>query len=276
MIFDLLHDFSDGSIFTWTYWPEPFKLYFFGCVSFWFVSAVALYLDRCIDPKSPLGKLLWHEYKIQGIKARLTDEQLWDIFLVAFRNMMVIGPILAGLVHLFTLHVFNSRTMQESDPFSWPREIACFIVQEVIVDMWFYWIHRLFHTKRFYASIHKMHHKYTAPNCMATVYAHPIEFVFNNTAGVAVGPFVTNCHPYTAYAWYAYNLVSTSLVHSGFRMFGIAEQHDAHHEFFHYELGNHVTDWMFGTQLPKNIQESLNRRQREQRGAVKRLMRKSM
>ena len=101
-----------------------------------------------------------------------------------------------------------------------------------------------------------------------------------NLLGVALGPVLTNAHPYTAYGWFVLTLVSTCGSHSGYDFFG-AEKHDEHHEFFDWnfgELGRHlcnikpllppcrrhhhhhhptppgvgpVCDNLFGTSLPK-------------------------
>jgi methylsterol monooxygenase len=48
------------------------------------------------------------------------------------------------------------------------------------------------------------------------MYANPIEFALGNLAGVALGPVLTNCHPYTAYFWFAFSLITTGGSHSGY------------------------------------------------------------
>jgi len=82
------------------------------------------------------------------------------------------------------------------------------------------------------------------------VYAHPIEFIFGNVAGVTIGPILCRVHPYTCYAWYAFALSTTCRHHSGYDFFD-AQEHDAHHEFFHWNFGAYMDD-MLGTKLPKD------------------------
>ena len=100
----------------------------------------------------------------------------------------------------------------------------------------FYWTHRLIHVPRIYRAIHKLHHRFTAPTAVASMYAHPLEFLVGNLTGVALGPVLLNTHPYTAYFWFCYALVSTGGSHSGYTFFD-AESHDRHHEFFNCNFG---------------------------------------
>lgn len=44
--------------------------------------------------------------------------------------------------------------------------------------------------KRFYKSVHKIHHKWTAPIGIAAEYAHPFEFLIGNIVPVFTGPIV--------------------------------------------------------------------------------------
>ena len=41
----------------------------------------------------------------------------------------------------------------------------------------FYYLHRLLHHPRLYASVHKMHHEYSAPFALMAIYCHPVELV---------------------------------------------------------------------------------------------------
>ena len=81
------------------------------------------------------------------------------------------------------------------------------------------------------------------------VYAHPIEFIFGNVAGVALGPVLFKAHPYTAYFWYAFALNTSCRHHSGYDFFD-AQEHDTHHEVFNYNYGVFLDD-IFGTKLIK-------------------------
>lgn len=42
----------------------------------------------------------------------------------------------------------------------------------LVDDTWFYWGHRLLHTKLFYKHIHKQHHRFTQPIGISALYVH--------------------------------------------------------------------------------------------------------
>ena len=95
--------------------------------------------------------------------------------------------------------------------------------------------------------IHKLHHTFTAPIAVAAAYAHPIEFLFGNLAGVILGPVVANAHPLTAYWWVSFALVNTCGSHSGYVWHG-AIGHDLHHEKFNVNFGVlKIFDYFMGT-----------------------------
>jgi len=154
--------------------------------------------------------------------------------------------------------LLSGSPLRESDPWHWQREIGCLCVCAATVDTWFYWTHRALHMRspiNLYAKIHKFHHRFKAPTAVASMYAHPLEFGVGNLAGVALGPVLSNCHPYTAYFWFFLSLWTTGGSHSGY-YFLAAKSHDAHHEFFHYHFGvGGPWDWLCGTGVPAALQK---------------------
>jgi len=68
----------------------------------------------------------------------------------------------------------------------------------IVEDTSFYWLHRLFHTPRFYKLIHKKHHEFINTVGIASEYAHPLEFAFGNLLPSGLGPMLLgNCHIFT-------------------------------------------------------------------------------
>lgn len=115
-------------------------------------------------------------------------------------------------------------------------EIIKFSISILIVEGWFYTTHYLLHQSPFYSYIHKIHHRFKAPIAVASMYAHPIEFIVGNLLGVVLGPILTRCHPLTSFVWIHNALMSTGGSHSGYKMF-YADFHDAHHQYFDYNYG---------------------------------------
>lgn len=243
-----------STFFDWDSWSEVYKCLLAANAAFWIISTVNHVIDTRI-------LVHWDEYKVQGEKAKLTPADRWEIFRVACINMWGWGFVIAEGVKWACATFGNPRTLQESDPWIWYRELPYFVAHVFIVDFWFYWTHRLLHAKALYGPFHKMHHKFTAPCSMAAVYAHPLEYIVGNVGGVALGPFITNCHPYSAYFWYWFALQSTCFSHSGYRCLN-AHNHDAHHEFFNYNFGNALSDVVFGTSLPPELKKKLAEREK--------------
>jgi len=143
----------------------------------------------------------------------------------------------------------------EEDEFDVMQAVGNMIIHALVIEFWFYWTHYVLHWPIFYKAIHKFHHRFKAPTAVACVYANPIEFCCGNVAGVVLGPAVTNCHPYTAAFWMAFSLVSTSMAHSGYLVFG-CDKHDLHHEHFDYNFGtNGLMDKLFGTDFAGSLRD---------------------
>lgn len=49
---------------------------------------------------------------------------------------------------------------------------------------------------------HKVHHEYTSPVALCTMYAHPLEILLNNMVPIALGPLLLSSHLVTAWIWF--------------------------------------------------------------------------
>jgi sterol desaturase/sphingolipid hydroxylase (fatty acid hydroxylase superfamily) len=183
-------------------------------VFFWANSTVCLLLDS-MPRSTKLGRALAAS-KIQH--KYFTAQEFWfDAVCVAVMNLLVLAPLACfpyERVWSTGLGGWYIRT-QESDEFRPLREFGNLLGSALIVNVWFYWSHRAIHHKLLYGPIHKIHHTWTSPCSVAAVYAHPVEFIFSNVASIALGPLLTNAHPYTAYFWFGLTLFQTTCAHSG-------------------------------------------------------------
>ena len=125
---------------------------------------------------------------------------------------------------------------EDTTPIVLSTEIMKFVLCAVVVETWFFFTHWTLHHPLLYSRIHKIHHRFKAPIAVASMYAHPIEFVVGNLTGVILGPLLTRCHPITSYIWICNSLISTGGSHSGYMMC-FADFHDQHHQYFDFNFG---------------------------------------
>lgn len=133
-------------------------------------------------------------------------------------------------------HFHGKYPGADEDILDLKTEIIKFVLCGVIVETWFFFSHWGLHHPLFYSKIHKLHHRFKAPVAVASMYAHPIEFVVGNLTGVILGPMLTHCHPITSYVWICNALILTGGSHSGYKFF-FADFHDQHHQYFDYNFG---------------------------------------
>jgi len=189
-----------------------------------------------------------YRYKTQQHRSFFTLSEWLQAVGVGLGNLFLFSWF--ATIPCWTLQRRGGGPGEWEEPLSVPRALAHFVIHGLVIDVWFYSTHYLLHSKLLYARIHKFHHRFKAPTAVACVYANPIEFVIGSVGGVVLGPALTRCHPYLAAFWMAYALTATSMTHSGWRIFG-ADDHDAHHEFFHFNYGVGLfMDKLMGTCLP--------------------------
>jgi len=187
------------------------------------------------------------EIKTQGEKSIFTVFEFIQAVRLSLFNIVILSWILAvPIVWLWqVMHV--GRLQRENDPWDWRWEFPKVVVCSLTIETVFFWTHWAIHFPYLYRKIHKLHHTFTAPIAVAAVYAHPLEYLFGNLAGVILGPVLANCHPLTAYWWVTLSLVSTCGSHSGYAWHG-AIGHDLHHEKFNVNFGVlKIFDYIMGT-----------------------------
>ena len=88
-----------------------------------------------------------------------------------------------------------------------------------MMDMSFYWSHRLLHHPKLYW-IHKQHHQYNITISLAATYAHPLEFIFGNVIPYSLGFLILKnfmgVHIVSILIWNFYGVLDTSEGHSGY------------------------------------------------------------
>ncbi|RHX95915.1 fatty acid hydroxylase [Leptospira yasudae] len=135
----------------------------------------------------------------------------------------------------------------------------------VIQDFYFYWTHRLMHTRLLFKIFHKVHHESVTPSPWTAYSFSPGEAFLH----ALILPIVVSLFPVHTLALLismTFQIVRNVLGHSGYEMFprwflsnrilkyiNTNTNHDMHHQFFRYNFGLYTTIWdeIFGTIHPE-------------------------
>jgi methylsterol monooxygenase/4-alpha-methyl-delta7-sterol-4alpha-methyl oxidase len=117
-----------------------------------------------------------------------SDPTAWRIQLSKTIKQLLFNHLIVLPLLMLPNIIFNvcPYRLEPELPSYWeliPQLIFCMLCE----DFAFYWSHRLLHSDKLYAKIHKMHHEFKQTCCIGSEYAHPIEYVFGNILTTSLG-----------------------------------------------------------------------------------------
>lgn len=126
------------------------------------------------------------------------------------------------------------------------------IISLVLYDAWFYWFHRLMHTRAFYR-FHARHHVSIAPTAWSNNNDTQIGTFFEQSFFL-VAPLILPFPPVVFLVHKVWDQVTGMIGHVGYEFFasptarypwpGVSTTyHDQHHAFFNYNFANTFTLW---------------------------------
>lgn len=162
---------------------------------------------------------------------------------------------------------YKGWTMAAWD-FSWWTAVPLFILCMILFDAWFYFAHRLLHTKHFY-KYHALHHKSVAPTAWSNDSIGLVDTAMSQ-GYYAVVLFVVPFPPLILLAHRLFDQINGTFGHAGFEYFAsktarypspmlCTTYHDEHHAQFKYNYANFFSFWdrVMGTISPvydKNVE----------------------
>jgi Delta7-sterol 5-desaturase len=187
-----------------------------------------------------------HSKKIQS-KIASSEEIKRDI-IQSVKSLVFISLFLAG--GIYCQHLGFTIRSQGLTPVT---AVIWFVVSMLIFDTWFYWGHRLIHTKLLYRWVHAWHHRSTTP----TVWSNNSDTFIDDVILQSYFFFALFVLPMPGVILIAhkiYDQITGMIGHSGyeysagylsrfpFPMLGVTF-HDQHHESFRYNYATHFSVW---------------------------------
>lgn len=128
--------------------------------------------------------------------------------------------------------------------------VGQWFLSSIVLEIWFYYTHRLIHYPSLYRLFHKQHHEFIKPYSWTGLYCSITELIGINLLSVSIGPLIVGMKGWNLMLWTINVAVLTVLGHhSEFNIPFISDgKHDIHHLQFKYNYGIFETlDRLHGT-----------------------------
>lgn len=195
--------------------------------------------------------VFWNQRVLFSLKIQSKTVSIGEVkrdIIQSVKSLMFISLLLAG--GIYCQHIGFTIRPQKITPMS---AVLWFIASMLIFDTWFYWGHRLIHTKLFYRWVHAWHHRSTTP----TVWSNNSDTFIDDIilqSYFLFAPFVLPIPAAILILHKIYDQITGMIGHSGyeysagslsrfpFPLLGVTF-HDQHHESFRYNYATHFSIW---------------------------------
>lgn len=120
-----------------------------------------------------------------------------------------------------------------------------FIIYILHYDFFYYFMHRLLHTKYFY-SIHKIHHSAYNPKYTDFFNVRAFEYPLSSV-GLYIAVYLYGLYIYQLIATISFICLRGIMEHDERFVWIVGDHHLKHHTYFYYNYGEYWMDYAFGT-----------------------------
>lgn len=125
------------------------------------------------------------------------------------------------------------------------------LVYILYYDFFYYFMHRLFHTKYLYP-IHKIHHSAYKPKYNDFINVHYLEYPLSSV-GLYIALYLHNIYIYQLIITICFIMVRGLMEHDERFIWIVGNHHLQHHYYFKCNYGEHWIDYVFDTVYKNKI-----------------------
>jgi len=190
-------------------------------------------------------------FKIQSRCSK--KRQMRHELLYSLSTIFIFSTI--GIIVYFLFINGYTTLYSDLDEYGWSYLFLSLVLMVIVHDGYFYWTHRLLHTRWFLKNIHVVHHKSTNPTPWAAYSFHPLEAFIES---LIIFPFITifPVHISVFLVFTFLVLVMNVIGHLGFefipknlrnsrlgKYFTSSTHHNLHHQKGNRNFGYYFTFW---------------------------------
>lgn len=193
----------------------------------------------------------WQKDRWSGKKIQQTlpgKRQIRDEILQSARTLVLYGVGAGALA--FWLENGYTLVYTELSEYGFIYFIVSILLMLLLHDTYFYWTHRLLHTRHLFRFVHKVHHKHKSPTPWSAFSFHPVEALLS----MGIIPLIIFLIPWHHYALIIFVTVMTLYdiyIHLGVRIDNrrllkwqnTTNDHDLHHQGVRANYGLYSTVW---------------------------------
>ncbi len=196
--------------------------------------------------------------RIQPEQQQRSEKRIRMEIAYSVKSLLVTSGCLAGGIWL----QWQGWALYPPLELNWINGLGTLLLLVVLYDAWFYWMHRLMHTKALYR-FHSLHHQSIAPTVWSN-YSDSYTDAFGMQSFYII---VAVLLPIPAEILIIHRIldhINGQIGHSGFEFFAdrftrapspmlCVTFHDQHHQYFNYNFANFFSVWdrLFGTIHPE-------------------------